>query len=107
MSPEFFRNHFDKTMGTKTFTKEDKDDFVNRQKCDHPEDDHIPQLILNQSMGPEESKKFKNAWKDPNDLAKTYAPRKNPWAQIINELYNQNKEHRPERHGRKRKHQSN
>ena len=106
MSPESLRKYFDKTMGTKTFTKEDKDHFVNRHKCDHPEEYHIPQFMLNQPMGPEGSKKFKHAWKNPSDLAKTYAHRKNPWAQIINDLMIYNRDHRPERHGRKRKHQT-
>ena len=35
--------------------------------CDHPEEYHIPQFILNQPMGPEEIKKeFENATGDPS-----------------------------------------
>ena len=103
MSPEFLASHFEKSMGTKTFTKEDKDQFTERHLCDHPAHYNIPQFILNQSMGPLEGKTFKNAWKDPNDLAEMYALQKNPWAQQIKDCMTYNVEHgRPSR-AKKRK----
>ena len=105
MSPEFLKNYFEKAMGTKTFTEQDKDLFASRHKCKHPDEYRIPQFILNQPMGPQECITFKYAWKDPSVLAKTYAHREIPWARQFNYLSIQNKEHRPERTARKRKRQ--
>ena len=105
MSPEFLKNYFEKAMGTKTFTEQDKTLFTSRHKCEHPDEYRIPQFILNQPMGPQECKTFKDGWKDPSVIAKAYAHRKNPWARQFNYLSIQNKEHRPERMARKRKRQ--
>ena len=76
MSPEFLKNYFEKAIGAKNFSEEDKALFVDRQKCQHPEEYCIPQFILNRPMGPQECTRFKDAWKDPSVLAKTYAHKK-------------------------------
>ena len=104
MSPEFLRNYFEKAMGAKTVTEQDKTDFTDRQNCKHPDEYRIPQFILDQPMGPKDYKIFEDAWKYPSVLAKAYAKKENPWASKFNYLILQNKENRPERLTRKRKH---
>ena len=103
ISPEFLRSKFEKTMGTETFTEEDKDHFVSRQMCNHPADYHIPRLILNHPMEPPEGKKFKTAWKSPENLAQMHDKKRNPWAQNIKSCLAYNKEVGRSRPGRKRK----
>ena len=100
---EFLKNKFERTMGTKTFTKEDKDQFVNRQKCEHPADYHIPSLILNHDMEPPEDKKFKTAWKHPKILSEMYSQRQNPWKQNMTSCLTYNREVGRTRTDRKRK----
>ena len=104
MSPEFLRNYFEKAMGTKKFTEQDKTDFTNRQNWKHPDEYRIPQFILNQPMGPKDCKTFSDAWRYLSVLAKAYAKKENPWASTFNYLTLQNKENRPTRPTRNREH---